>query len=162
MGNIHSHKLLHASMWFCEPRSQCSLLTYWSWPQLVAGPLPGPAAQCNEHEGCHLLQRIMLYVPQKEGVKYMAQRAIICSLQISHKSWGTLVLHQGRLNSSSGVSMIAKCKIMQRHVVPMVRLSWSGVNPPLVAILLLHLRRLWHPPGEATAEDKIPICYLSL
>lgn len=151
-------------MWFFEPRSQCSLLTHWSWPQLVAGPSPGPAAQCNElcHEECHLLQRIMLYVPQKEGVKYIAQRAIICSLQISHNSWATPVLHQGGLKSSSGASMIAKCKIMQCNVVPMIRLSWSGTNPLLVAVLFLHLKRLWHPPGEATAEGKIPICYLSL
>ena len=84
------------------------------------------------------------------------------SLQISHNSWGMPVLHQGGLNSSSGVSMMAKCKIMQCHVVPVVRFSWSGTNPPLVAMLFLHLRRLWNPPGEATAEDKILICYLSL
>lgn len=144
-------------MWFRVPRSWCSLMT--TWPQLVAGPSPGPSAQCNElcHEGCHLLQTIMLCVPQKEGFKYMAPRAIIWSLQMSHKSWGTPVLHQGGLNSSLGVSMIAKCKLVQCHVVPVVRLSWYGTNLPLVAMLFLHLRRLWHPPGETTAEDKIPV-----
>lgn len=87
---------------------------------------------------------------------------IICRMQISHKSQDLPVLHQGGLNSSSGVSTITKCKIIQCHVVPMVRLSWPGTDLPLVASLFLHQRRLWHLPGEATAENKIPICYLSL
>jgi len=58
--------------------------------------------------------------------------------------------------------MIAKLEIVHGHVVPVVRLSWSGKNPSLVAVLLLHLRRLWYPPETATAEDKIPMSYLSL
>lgn len=62
-----------------------------------------------------------------------------------------------RAEQHSGVTMIAKCKTMRCHVVPVVRPSWSSTNLLLVAMLFLHLRRLWHPPGEATAEDKIPL-----
>lgn len=58
--------------------------------------------------------------------------------------------------STSGVGMITGYKITQCHVVPMLRPSCSGTNPPLMAMLLLHLRRLGQPPEEATAEDKIP------
>lgn len=105
---------------------------------------------------CHLLQKIMLYVPQKASVKYMLQRAIICNLQISDKSWDMPLFHQGGLNSSSGESMIPEYKITPCHVVSMLRLNWSGTNPPLVAMMLLHLRRLWQPPEEATVEDTIP------
>lgn len=95
----------------------------------------------------------------------MAQRAIVCSLQISPKSWGVSVLDQGGLNSSSGVSTTAKCKIVWIVAVPCRscgKASWSGTDPLLVTVLFLHLRRLCCPSGEATAEDKIPICYLSL
>lgn len=52
--------------------------------------------------------------------------------------------------------MIPEYKIMPCHVVSMLRLSWSGTNPPLVAMMLLHLRKLWQLPEEATVEDKIP------
>lgn len=80
-------------------------------------------------------------------------------LQISHKSWDVSVLHQGGLNSSSGVSMTAKRKIVWIVAVPCSsrgKASWSGTNPALVAVLFLPLRRPWCPTGEATAEDKNP------
>lgn len=37
--------------------------------------------------------------------------------------------------------------------------SWSGTDPPLVAVLFLHQRRGWCPLGEATEDDKIPLIF---
>lgn len=74
-------------------------------------------------------------------------------------SWGVSVLHQGELNSSSGISMTAKCKMIWIVAVPYSscgRVSWSGTDPPLVAVLFLHQRRGRCPSGKATAEDKNP------
>lgn len=61
--------------------------------------------------------------------------------------------------------MTAKCKIIWIMAVPYSfrgKASWSGTDPPLVAVLFLHQRRGWCPLGEANEDDKIPICYLNL
>lgn len=152
MGNIHSHKLLlciHVVLWTkvsvqfayslvmatacCRTRIRACCPMQWALPW-------GMSSVAKDH----------VIGSSKRGCR-------ICSIQISHKSQDLPVVYQGQLNSSSGVSTIAKFKIIQRHVAPIVRLSWPGTTLPLVAILFLHQRRLWHLPGKATAEKKIPV-----
>lgn len=129
MGNIHSHKLLlcicvvlwaKVSVQFAKPvvmaTAGCSILA-WACCPVWWALLWGISAGVKDR---------VIWSSQRGCQKYSPESHCMQPTDLP-QSWGVSVLHQGGLNSGSGMSTTAKCKMVWIMAVPFSscgRASW--------------------------------------